>query len=174
MTPRQIGRITVFKICSLSVLVIFLLPIVIGLIASIGDSAISISYFYKNLFGDAFNNIPFLIIQLTVVLIGIWFFGSIAGEFIIIRNKNKFKIGFFTILSLWGLLFLSSTLTAGIQNSIDYGTSGFFSAVTSWLIYGFFLYLFLGCVHALTIGYLIGKKIFTIGQTNDNESVRVN
>jgi len=168
MTTKQIGRITVFKFSAFSVLIIFLLPILIGLLVKLsGDNDISISTFYQNLIGDTVINIPFIIIQTIVIVLGIWTIGAKAGESILTNNKGKFKTGFLTIFSLWGLLFISSSLTAGLMHSIKYGATGFSSAVTDWFVYGFFLYLFLGLTHALTIGYFIGKKIFLLGQKNN-------
>ena len=111
------------------------------------------------MFKDADGNSIFLLIQIIVVLIAIWFFGGIAGQLIIDKEKSKFKVSVLTIFMLWILLFISSTLSAAIENTINWGAKGFGSAVTGWLIYGLFLFLILGTIHGLSIGYFMGKEI---------------
>ena len=157
---KKIGRITLLKYCFFSVAIALTIPVIIGLSYQIfTNEPISIVTFFKNMFKDADGNSIFLLIQIIVVLIAIWFFGGIAGQLIIDKEKSKFKVSVLTIFMLWILLFISSTLCAAIENTINWGAKGFGSAVTGWLIYGLFLFLILGTIHGLSIGYFMGKEI---------------
>ena len=128
------------------------------------DEPISVLTFFQNIFKDAVGNEIFLLIQIIVVLAGIWLFGGISGQLIIDKGKSKFMVSVLTIFMLWVLLFVSSTLSAAIENTITWGTKGFGSAVTGWLIYGLFLFLMLGIIHGLTMGYFMGREIKRKGQ----------
>ena len=123
------------------------------------------------MFKEADGNEIFLLIQIIVVLIAIWFLGGISGQLIIDKEKSKFKVSVLTIFMLWILLFISSTLSTAIENTITWGTKGFGSTVTGWLIYGLFLFLILGITHGLTMGYFLGKEIerkgFELKKNND-------
>ena len=111
------------------------------------------------MFKDIVGNEIFLLIQIVVLLFGIWSFGGLSGRLIIDKGKSKFKVSVLTIFMLWVLLFVSSALTVAIENTITWGIKGFGSAVTGWLIYGLFLFLILGMVHGLTFGYFMGREI---------------
>jgi len=164
-TSKKIGRMTLLKYCFFSVAIVLTIPIVIGLTYQIfTDEPISVVTFYKNMFRDADGNEIFLLIQIVVVLTGVWLFGGAAGRLIIDKEKSKFRVGVLTIFMLWVLLFISSTLSAGIENAITWGARGFGSAVTEWLIYGLFLFLILGLIHGLTMGYFMGREIKRKGQ----------
>lgn len=163
VTPKEIGRIILLKFTAFSLLVFLCLSILIGLTALIlGDNDINFKAFYQNLLYEASSNIIFLIIQVVAVSFGIWTIGGYAGVLILVKNKNKFKTGFYAILGLWALLFISSALTGGLINSITYGLDGFSSSVKSWFIFGFYLYLLLGLIHALIGGYFVGKSILEL------------
>ena len=157
---KNIGRLVLLKYCSLSVLIIIMIPVVVSLSYQVfTDEPISIITFFKNIFNDV-NGYGFsIIIPITSIATGIWVLGGFAGRYIIDKNISKTKIGFMTVFILWGVLLISSTLGAGIENSITYGFSGFCSAIFSWMIYGFFLFILFGVLHGLSIGYFIGKEI---------------
>ena len=116
------------------------------------------------MFKDVGGNEIFLLIQLAVILLGIWFIGGISGQLIIDKGKSKFKVSVLTIFMLWILLFVSSTFSAAIENTMTWGIKGFGSAVSGWLIYGLFLFLILGIIHGLTMGYFMGREIYRKGQ----------
>lgn len=157
---RKIGRTTLLKYCFFSVALILAIPILIGLSYQVfTDEPISVSTFFQNMFKDVVGNEIFLLIQIVVLLFGIWSFGGLSGRLIIDKGKSKFKVSVLTIFMLWVLLFVSSALTAAFENTITWGIKGFGSAVTGWLIYGLFLFLILGMVHGLTFGYFMGREI---------------
>lgn len=164
-TSKKIGRITLLKYCFFSVAIVLAFPLAIGLFYQVfTDEPISIATFFKNIFKDVNGNVTFLIVQIAVVLTGIWLFGGIAGRLIIDKEKPEFKVGVLTIFILWLLLFIGSTLSSGIENMIAWGAKGFGSAITGWLIYGLFLFLILGLVHGSIMGYFMGREIKRKGQ----------
>ncbi len=164
-TSKKIGRITLLKYCFLSFAIFLSIPIIIGLTYEIfTDESGSFVTFYNNMINDADGNEIFLLVQIVVVLTGIWLFGGTAGRLIIDKEKSKFMVGVLTIFMLWVLLFISLTLSSGIENTITWGVKGFGSAVSGWLIYGLFLFLTFGVVHGLTMGYFMGREIKLKGQ----------
>jgi hypothetical protein len=141
-------------------LVFLAIPIVIGLTYQIfTDEPVSILTFFGNLITDIDDNRIFYIVQALVLLLGIWLIGGTAGRLIVKQNTSRFLVGGLTLFLLWILLFISSTLTTAIKNSIIWGQKGFESVVANWMIYGLFLYLMLGVVHGLTMGYFLGREI---------------
>ena len=164
MTIKKIGRLTLFKYCIISVIAFLAIPIFLVLLYDIfSNEHLSISVFLNNLNKDFKVNELFVFIQVLIVLVGIWIFGGIAGQLIIIEKRGKFLIGSVTIFKLWMLLFISSALTGGLLNSSKYG-QGFSTALADWFIYGLLLYIFLGAVHGLLIGFFLGREIFNKGQ----------
>ncbi len=165
MSIKNIGRIALFKWSIISVLVFFALPVIIVLTYQIfTDESISVTTFYKNLKSDLKGNEIFVIIQIFVILLGIWVFGGIASWLIIKKKRNRFFISWLTIFSLWILLFFSSAITAGISDLSKYGQNGFMSELIGWLAYGLSLYIVLGAVHGLLFGHFLGREIFKAGQ----------
>ena len=153
------------KYCLFSIAIILLFSILIGLFYQIfTDEPISILTFFDNRFNDLLGNEIFLLIQVVVMLLGIWFIGGISGNLIIDKGKSKFKVSVLTVLMLWVLLFISLTLNAAIENTMIWGVKGFISALTGWLIYGLLLFLLLGIIHGLTMGYFIGREIKIKGE----------
>lgn len=166
-SSKNIGRITLLKYCFFSVAIIFVIPVIIGLSLQLftGEPK-SVLIFYKNLFKEVVENGLFILIQVIVSLIGIWLFGGLSGRLIIDKEKYKFKISVLTIFFLWILIFISSTLSSAIENTITWGIEGFGSAVRGWLIYGLFPFLILGVIHGLTVGYFIGREVKIKGGKN--------
>ncbi len=116
------------------------------------------------MFKDVGGNEIFLLIQLVVILVGIWLIGGISGQLIIDKGKSKFKVSVLTIFILWILLFVTSTFSVAIENTMTWGVQGFGSAVSGLLIYGLFLFLILGIVNGLMMGYFMGREIYRKGQ----------
>jgi hypothetical protein len=162
---KKIGRMILLKYCFFSVAIILVIPIFVGFFYQIyTNEPISFLTYFQNIFKDADGNEIFLLIQVIVTFTGIWFLGGISGQLIIDKQKSKFKVSVLTIFILWVLLFISSTLSSAIENTITWGTKGFESAVIGWLIYGLFPYLIFGIIHGLTMGYFMGREIRKKGQ----------
>jgi hypothetical protein len=165
MPIKNIGRLALFKWSIISVFVFFVLPGIIALTYQIfTDQSISVTTFYKNLKHDLKGNEIFVIVQIFVILLGIWVFGGIASYLIIKKKRNRFFISWLTIFSLWILLLFSSALTAGITDLLKYGQDGFMSGLVAWIAYGLSLYIVLGTVHGLLFGHFLGREICKIGQ----------
>lgn len=164
MSIKSIGRIALFKWSVISVMVFFILPAIIALTYQIfTDESISVTPFYKNLKNDLRGNEIFVVVQILIILLGIWGFGGIASWLIIKKKRNRFFISWLTIFSLWILLFFSSAITTGISDFSKYGQNGFISELTGWLAYGLSLYIVLGAVHGLVFGHFLGREIFKVG-----------
>ena len=148
------------KYCFFSVAIVLIIPIIIGLSYQLfTDEPKSVLTFYKNSFNDIAGNEIFISVQVIILLIGIWIFGGISGRLIINKEKSRFRVSVMTILLLWILIFISSTLSAAIENTITWGIEGFGSAIKGWLIYGLFPFLILGIIHGLTMGYFFGREV---------------
>ena len=81
------------KYCFFSVALILAIPILIGLFYQVfTDEPISVSTFFQNMFKDVVGNEIFLLIQIAVLLFGIWSFGGLSGRLIIDKGKSKFKL----------------------------------------------------------------------------------
>lgn len=157
---QKVGRKHLFLSILISTFIfLVLIPIMTVLILQLTSGSGSISAFYQNMFDGDEYGWSFMIIQILVIIGAIWFVGPRLAKQIIKKKKNYFWTSVLTIIFLWMILFLSSTLTSGTQNSFKYGINGFESAVTNWFIYGFFSFLMLGGLHGLVIGYFLGKKI---------------
>lgn len=164
MRIKNIGRLALFKWSVISILAFFGFPAIIAIAYQIfSEQSISITTFYNNLKNDLKGNEIFVIIQILVILLGIWVFGGLASWLIIKKKRNRFFISWLTIFSLWVLLFFSSAITAGINDFSKYGENGFMSELTSWLAYGLSLYILLGAVHGLIFGHFLGREITKIG-----------
>lgn len=149
----------------MSLVVILTISIVTGVTYQIfADEPINVATFPDNFLKNLDGNEVFVLIQILVILAGIWLIGGTAGRRIIDKNNPKFLTGALTFFLLWVLLFTSSTLTAAIENSMIWGQKGFGSAVTGWIIYGLFLFLIFGIVHGLTMGYFMGREIKRKGE----------
>jgi hypothetical protein len=165
MTSKTIGRRTILKYTAISVATILILLTVLALIFA-QDSDVPLTFgriveTYKDEFHD---NADFVVIQTIFTLMTIWFVGGLSGQLIIEKGKNKFMIGGLSIVLLWTSLFICSTLTAGIMNSIKYGGQGFESAAVSWMIYGLIPFLCFGLLHGLILGFPIGHEIKKRGE----------
>lgn len=157
---QKIGRKTLFLGILISVLIFYvIIPGTIGLILLLAGETLSVITYYRNTIKEVNSNLTFVLIQVLIQLGGIWLIGPKLAKLIIKRNKNYYWISVLSIISLWMLLFISSSVTSGIQNSFKYGKDGFESALISWFIYGFLIFMIIGLVHGLIIGFFLGRKI---------------
>ena len=168
MTIKNIGRLTLLKYSLISVALFFAIPIIIVLVYQIfSNDPVKVTTFFDNLKSDLKGNELFVLIQIVVILIGIWTFGALAGRLIIIQKRNKFFIGWLTIFFLWILLFLSCVLTDCVTDYSKYSENDFLSVLIGWLVYGLSLYVILGAVHGLIIGYFLGNEIYKHGHKSN-------
>jgi len=155
IASKKIGRLTLLKHCIIFAGVILSIPVIIELI---DNKPINIIRAVKEAFKlnslDRYDAIC-LIIHLTVLLIGIWFFGGKAGRLIIDQKKSKLIIGFMTIFKLWILHFISATILQVIANDLP---------LIGWFISGLLLILLVGLIHGLVAGYFLTKEIKRKGQ----------
>ena len=170
---QKIGRKHLLLAVLISVFIfLVLIPVTIGLTLQLTGNSGSVSTFYQNMFGGSEYGWNFIIIQVLVIIGAIWFIGPVLARRVIKNKQNYFWISVLTIITLWMIFFLSSTLASATQNSFKYGIEGFESAITNWFIFGFFQFLVLGVLHGLLIGYFLGKKIKYEGEKH-NEIITV-
>ena len=105
-SSKNIGRFVLLQHFLLIVGVALVIPIVIELLDS-GRLNVrrAISGFYKlQSFNE--NDTIFLLCQLSLILIGIWFFGGKAGRLITSNKRYKFRTGFLALFKLWGIFII--------------------------------------------------------------------
>ncbi len=162
---NKIGRKFLFLGVILSVFIILvLIPSIIALILQITKGSGSLITFYQNMFAGEEYGISFILIQVFFTIVAIWFIGPVLAQQIIIKKKNYFWTTVFIIILIWMLLFFSSTITSGIQKSINFGINEINSVISNWFVFGFFQFLIMGIFHGLLIGHFIGKKIKSDGK----------
>lgn len=165
---QKIGRKYLFiAVLTFAFIFLALLPVTIVLTLQLTGKSGSLSTFYQNMFSGSEYGWNFITIQVLVIIGAIWFLGPALARQIIKNKQNHFWMSVLAIITLWMILFFSSTLTSATQNSFKYGIKGFESAITNWFIFGFFLFIVLGVLHGLLIGYFLGKKIKYEGEKHN-------
>jgi hypothetical protein len=161
MTVKTVGRKALLKYSTVSAGGILLFTTV-GLLffeQGIGGQGITIRRIMRIYSNEISDNTTFIVIQVLVLLTGIWGLGGHVGQSIISKGRNRLLVGGLSILILWLVLFLGSAVTAGIENSIKYGPEGFSSAFTGWLIYGLIPFFGFGILNGLLLGFPLGQEI---------------
>ncbi|MFP5470481.1 MAG: hypothetical protein ACLGGV_02710 [Bacteroidia bacterium] len=160
MNSKKIGRVVLLKYCIISLIAIFIIPIIIGIILKIfTNNEISIVAFFENISIDLQDNLLFTIIQFFVTLTLIWLIGGITGKLILDKNKSKFLIGSLAFFTLWIFLFISCAITTEIEKLILSKYYEFTSGFLGWVYFGLLQFLILGLIHGLIMGYFLGKDI---------------
>lgn len=148
------------KYCLLSLVIVLGLPILIALFYNTFTSeSLSIATYYSNLTKGLLEDFGLFTVLVVLMSVCVWFIGGLTGKLIIEKNKPKFLVGFLTFFSLWILMFVFWTLLSAVKNSIIWGLSGFESVISSWVFYGLFIFLILGVVHGLMMGYFYGNEL---------------
>jgi hypothetical protein len=165
MTVKTLGRKTLLKYTAISVVtILFLITVVVLAFGQDADVPMTLGRVLETYKNEIIENVNFVMIQTILALATIWHVGGLCGQLIIERGKNKFIVGCLSILTLWASLFVCSTLTAGVMNSIKYAGQGFKYATVSWIIYGLIPFLCLGLLHGLLIGFPMGHEIKKSGE----------
>src|SRR5688500_6587496 len=138
----NIGRLTLYKYCLITIIIVLIVPIVTSFIFQFFlDGGTSVITFCSTLSEGIKANKGYTFIKSLTLIYSIWWLGPFAERLIIEYNKPAFLIGGLTLLLLWMVLFLSSTITAAIENTGSFGELGFWSAMTGWFRYGLPFYL---------------------------------
>ena len=160
MTAKSMGRHTLFKFISISIVLILALYILIFLLfADPTVTTVTLENAISTLAKEFVENIWFVVVQFLLLLLLVFILGGLVGDLIITKRKNFAVTGGLTILLIWVLLFINCAVTGGVMNSIKYGLNGFTSAVMSWVVFGLFPFLFFGLVHGLALGYFLGRAV---------------
>ena len=165
ITAKTVGRKTLLKYTSISVVtILFCLTVVLLTFGQDTDVPLTLGRVLETYRNEFVENVDFVAIQTILTLVAIWYVGGLCGQLIIEKGKNKFIIGGLTFLLMWILLFITSAVTGGIMNSINYGLDGFTSAVLSWTVYGLIPFFVFGLIHGLTTGFFLGQEIKKRGE----------
>ena len=150
-----------FKFVALSVVAfLVVIPVLVGIYVRLTDGlSLTLIPYFENVWNEAKEMKFYLFVQVLVMAISIWLLGGLAGTKILDERKGKFKTGFLTIVGLWGVLFISSSLTEAIIKSFKWGPTHSIELFIGWFMYGFLIYLIIGVLHGLTTGYLLGNEI---------------
>ena len=157
MNSKKIGRVTLFKHCVISAAMILSIPIISQLIQNRSVNILRATREAFKIGSIEVSDIVFLLPHLTILLIGIWFFGGRLGITIIERGKPKFTAAFLAIFKLWILHFMSATILQSISNG-RLPTSG-------WFVGGFFLIVITGMAHGLVDGHFVSREVERKGQS---------
>lgn len=165
MTVKTIGRKTLLKYAAISVATILLLFTVAALIfAEDTDLPITLEVILLTYGKEFVENIDFVAIQTILTLVTIWYIGGLCGQLIIQKRKNTFLIGTLSIVTLWISLFIGSTFTAVVINSVKYAAHGTESVILNWIVYSLIPLMVLGLIHGLITGYPLGREIKRSGE----------
>ena len=156
MTTRSQGRLIFLKYFIVSTVTVSILTIVVlRLVMPTGESLPNLSI--RILHGLADNSV-FLLVQTLMTLIGIWFLGGLVTTQIQ-KRKNVFVIGGLAFLTLWLILFVSSTLTASTIDAIEINDFYFGITLSRWTNYHLIPFLEIGLVYGLCLRYFMGREI---------------
>ena len=154
-TSKNIGRFALLKYYLVFIVIAMSIPVIIELIQwKSTDILAAVVEAFKLRSIDG-GEILFLFIHVIVLLIGIWFFGGIAGKAIIEKRKSKFAVSFKAIFKLWMLYFFSASIitvtTKNDQTALNLIINGMVTILHYTVI--------AGVVHGLVAGYFMGKEI---------------
>jgi hypothetical protein len=151
---KIIGRRVLVRYFAITVLSIAGSCILVGWVTGYG-----VETFARNVFREVAKNLATNLLQIPIVISAIYLVGGEAGRLIIKSKRNVFLVGFFALMSLWMILFLSVTTTDAIIDSITYGVDGFVSVFVAWTVFGLRPFLIFGTLHGLVMGYPLGIAV---------------
>lgn len=157
---QKIGRRNLFQGIVISFLFCFIvLPVAVSIILLLYNGSGSIDFFYQNLYKEVEANCLFISIQVIVLFSAVWCLGPMLAKQILEKKENYYTTSALNVFLLWLIIFVSSSITSGIQSSIVFGIHEFSNTLTNWFIFGFISFTLLGILHGLLIGFFIGKRI---------------
>lgn len=160
MTSKRIGRVALCKYYVIVVLIGFIVPVIIEMDSRESlDLLKAIKSVYK-LNSMSWNDGFTMLIQLIILLLGIWWIGGKIGVSIIERSKHKYGVSFLGILLIYVLHFVSSSLLL-ISTSHDEAP---IHLVINAMVYMLYFSLGIGVIHGLVVSYFIGGEIESKGQ----------
>jgi hypothetical protein len=160
-TPENIGRKIIFKNIIISIVIIFLLPLLIVFIENIGnENNLNYLTFYKNIFKSASISPLSIVLQIVILLATIYIIGGITGRKIIKERINPFKRTFISLNLIWLCLFIIAMINEIIISVINFGLSTeiISHVIVSWLIYGLILFLIVSLIYSSILSIFISTQ----------------
>jgi len=160
-TPENIGRKIIFKNIIISIVLIFLLPLLMVFIMNIGrENNLHYLTFYKNVFKSASISPLSIILQIVILLVFIYIIGGITGRKIIKEKINPFKRTFISLNLIWFFFFMIAMINEMITTAYHFGfTSEIISRViVAWLMYGLILFLIVSLIYSSILSIFISRE----------------
>jgi hypothetical protein len=158
MTTKSRGRLIFLKYFTVSTLTITVLAVfVLRLIMPTDESLPDL---LTRMFQGLTDNSVFLLVQILVTLFGVWALGGLLTDQIQ-KGKNFFITAGLAFLTLWLILFISSTLTASTLDAVEMGNMYFRTTFGRWTRYHLMPFVKIGIAYGLCFGFFMGKDIKT-------------
>jgi hypothetical protein len=160
-TPENIGRKIIFKNIIISIVLIFLLPLLMVFIMNIGrENNLNYLTFYKNVIKSALISPLSIVIQILILLATIYIIGGITGRNIIKEKNNPFKRTFISLNLIWLCFFMTAMINEIIMSVNNFGLTlqiiG--SVIAAWLIYGFILFIIVSLIYSSILSIFISRE----------------
>jgi hypothetical protein len=160
-TPEYIGRKIIFKNIIISIVCIFLVPLLMVFIMNIGrENNLNYLTFYKNV-GKSVSITPLsFVLQLFFLIATIYVIGGITGRKILNEKMNPYKRTFISLNLIWLCLFIIAMINEIIISVNNFGlTPEIFSSVTlAWLVYGFVLFILTSLIYSSILCIFISRE----------------
>lgn len=158
---KRIGTRALFKIVPLSLVFLFLLPLLLNYIFEIfgyGNHQIFSEYqiLYNSI--NKLDNVTltFISVQIIALIFAMFIYGPRASRQILDNGKGLFVTGLKTNLVLWIWVFSSSVLAAIFFEITTHENDRY---VIPWLFYTTIHYIIFAIIHSFSIAYFIGSII---------------
>lgn len=160
-TPEYIGRKIIFKNIIISIVCIFLVPLLMVFIMNIGrENNLNYLTFYKNV-GKSVSITPLsFVLQLFFLIATIYIIGGITGRKILKVKMNPYKITFISLNLIWLCLFIIAMINEIIISVNNFGfTPEIIGSVTlAWLVYGLLLFMSASFIYSSILSIFISRE----------------
>ena len=160
-TPENIGRKIIFKNIIISIVLIFLLPLLMVFIMNIGrENNLNYLTFYKNVFKSASISPLSIVLQIFILLATIYIIGGITGRKIIKEKINPFKRTFISLNLIWLCFFMIAMINEIIMSVNNFGLTSEIigSVIVAWLIYGLILFIIVSLIYSSILSIFISRE----------------
>jgi hypothetical protein len=160
-TPENIGRKIIFKNVFISIMCIFLAPLLLVFILNLGnENKLNYLTFYQNVVKSASISTLSIVLQLCILLASIYIIGGITGRKILKEKTLSFKTTFISLNLICLCFFLMAMINELIMSVHDFGfTSDIIgSVVLAWINYGFILFILTSLIYSSILGIFISRE----------------
>jgi hypothetical protein len=160
-TPENIGRKIIFKNVFISIICIFLAPLLLVFILNLGnENKLNYLTFYQNVVKSASISTLSIVLQLCILLASIYIIGGITGRKILKEKTHTFKKTFISLNIICLCYFITAMINELIMSVHDFGfTSDIIgSVVLAWINYGFILFILTSLIYSSILGIFISRE----------------